>query len=99
MKKLGLTAAIFAMGAFADSWTGAISDAKCKHADGSAKSIACSKACVGRGEAAVFVIGDKVLKFDDASKAKIADFIGQKVQITGDLKDDTITVASVKAAE
>jgi hypothetical protein len=40
-----------------------------------------------------------VLKFDDASKAKIADFIGQKVKITGDVKDDTITVASVKAAE
>ena len=65
---------------------------------GITESIACSKACVGRGGEAVFVVGDKVMKFDDASKAKIADFIGQKVQITGDVKDDTVTVASIKAA-
>jgi hypothetical protein len=101
MKKLGLTAAIFAMGAFAESWTGTITDANCgaKHADASEKSQACAKACVKRGAPAVFVVGDKVLKFDDASKAMVADHVGQKVQVTGDLKDDTITVASVKAAE
>src|SRR5271165_7429925 len=99
MKKLTFTAALFAMGAFADSWTGTITDANCgaKHADASEKSQACAKACVKRGAAAVLVVGDKVLKFDDSSKAKIADFVGQKVVITGDLKDDTVTVASVKA--
>ena len=101
MKKLGLTAAIFAMGAFAETWTGTITDANCgaKHADASEKSQACAKRCVERGAAAVFVVGDKVLKISDDSKAKIASLVGQKVSITGDLKDDTVTVASVKMAE
>ena len=99
MKKLGFTAALFAMGAFAESWTGTISDAKCKHTDGTEKSIACSKSCIKRGEAAVFIVGDKVIKIDDASKAIIADHIGHKVVIDGTLKDDTVTVASIKMAE
>jgi hypothetical protein len=101
MKKLSFTAALFAMGAFAETWTGTISDANCgaKHVDASEKSQACAKSCVKRGAAAVFIVGDKVIKFDDSSKAKIADLVGQKVVITGDLKDDTVTVATVKAAE
>jgi len=100
MKKLSLTAALFAMGAFAESWTGTIADANCgaKHADASEKSQACAKSCIKRGAAAVLVVGDKVVKIDDASKAKIDAFVGQKVVIDGSLKDDTITVASVKAA-
>ena len=48
----------FAMGAFAESWTGVISDAKCKHVDGTEKSIGCTKGCLKRGEAAVLVVGD-----------------------------------------
>ena len=99
MKKLSFTAALFAMGAFAESMTGYISDAKCKHADGTEKSIGCSKGCLKRGEAAVLVVGDKVVKIADASKEKVTEFAGKKVVVTGDLKDDTLTVASVKAAE
>ena len=101
MKKLSFTAALFAMGAFAESWTGTITDANCgaKHADASEKSQACSKRCVERGAAAVFVVGDKVIKFADASKDKISPHVGHKVVITGDLKDDTVTVASIKMAE
>ncbi len=99
MKKLGLTAAIFAMGAFAETFSGTVTDANCgvKHVDASEKSMACSKACVKRGAAAVLVVGDKVYKFDDGSKAKVADFVGQKVVVTGDMKDDTVSVASIKA--
>jgi hypothetical protein len=101
MKRLGFTAALFAMGAFAETWTGTITDANCgaKHVDASEKSQACAKACVKRGAAAVLVVGDKVMKFDDSSKAKVADLVGQKVVVTGDLKDDTVTVATIKAAE
>ena len=99
MKRLGLTAALFAMGAFAESWTGMIADADCKHSDGTQKSIDCTKSCFKRGKGAVLVVGDKVIKIDDSSKEKIAAFAGQKVQVTGELKDDTVTVASVKAAE
>ena len=101
MKKIGLTAAVFAMGAFAESWTGTITDANCgaKHADASAKSMACSKRCIDGGAAAVLVVGDKVIKIDDASKAIIAEHIGHKVVVTGDLKADTVTIATIKMAE
>ena len=83
MKKLSFTAALFAMGAFAESWTGTITDAKCgaKHADASMKSQACAKRCVEGGEAAVFVVGDKVIKINEANKGLIAEHIGHKVVI------------------
>ena len=97
---LSLAATLFAVSAMAESWTGTISDSKCgaKHADASEKSMACVKACVGRGGEAVFVVGDKVLKLDAASKAKIAEHLGHKVVIDGSLEGETVTVASVKMA-
>lgn len=97
---LSLAASLFAVSAMAESWTGTISDSKCgaKHADASEKSMACVKACVGRGGEAVFVVGDKVLKLDAASKAKIAEHLGHKVVIDGSLEGETVTVASVKMA-
>ena len=101
MKKLGLTAAMFAMGAFAETWSGTISDAKCgaRHADASEKSMACAKKCVDGGAAAVLIVGDKVIKIDPASSAKVASMVGMKVQVTGDLKDNTVTIDTIKAAE
>ena len=101
MKKVTLTAALFAMGAFAESWSGTISDASCgaKHADASEASQACAKRCFGRTHAAVLVSGDTVVKIDTASNDKIAEFVGQKVVLVGTLKDGTVTVDSVKAAD
>ena len=101
MKKLTLTAALFAMGAFAESWTGTITDASCgaKHADASEASQTCAKRCFDRSHAAVLVVGDKVVKIDTASNEKIAAHVGHKVVVEGTLKDDTLTVASVKMAE
>ena len=98
--KLALAASLFAVSAMAESWTGTISDAKCgaAHADASEKSMACAKACVKRGGEAVFVVGDKVLKFDAASKEKIADHVGHKVVVDGSLHEGVVTVASVQMA-
>ena len=50
MKKLALTFALMSVAAFAETWTGTISDANCgaKHADASQKSIDCVQRCVGR---------------------------------------------------
>lgn len=98
MKKVALLG-LFAMAAFAESWTGYISDAGCgaKHADGSEKSMKCVTGCVkGKGAAPVFVVGDKVLKIDDASKAKVMDHLGHKVTVTGKLSGDTVSIDSVK---
>src|SRR5215470_8447623 len=100
MKKIALVS-LFAMSAFAASWTGYISDAGCgaKHADGSDKSMKCVQGCVkGKGAAPVFVVGDKVYKIDDASKDKVMDHLGHKVTIDGKLDGETVSVADVKMA-
>ena len=101
MKKLTLTAALFATSAFAESWTGTLSDAGCglKHADASEASQACAKRCFGRTGAAVLVVGDKVVKIAADSKDKISPHIGHKVVVNGSIKDDVISVDSVKMAE
>jgi hypothetical protein len=100
MKKIALLS-LFAISAFAASWTGYVSDAGCgaKHADGSEKSMKCVSGCVkGKGAAAVLVVGDKVMKIDDASKAKVMEHLGHKVVVDGKAEGDTITIDSVKMA-
>jgi hypothetical protein len=100
MKKIALLS-LFAISAFAASWTGYVSDAGCgaKHADGSEKSMKCVNGCVkGKGAAAVLVVGDKVMKIDDASKAKVMEHLGHKVTVDGKMSGDTITIDSVKMA-
>jgi hypothetical protein len=100
MKKIAILG-LFAVSAFAASWTGYISDAGCgaKHADGSEKSMKCVTGCVkGKGAGAVLVVGDKVVKIDDASKAKVMDHLGHKVTVEGKLAGDVLTIDSVKMA-
>lgn len=100
MKKFAMLA-LFAMSAFAASWTGYISDAGCgaKHADGSEKSGKCVNACVkNKGAAPVFVVDGKVLKIDDASKDKVMDHLGHKVTIDGKMAGETVTIDTVTMA-
>lgn len=93
-----LGVSMFGATAMAEEWSGTISDSKCAkaHADASEKSQACVKKCVEGGASAVFVTGDKVLKIADASMAKVKPHLGHKVTITGSLKDDTVTVNTIK---
>ena len=89
-----------ATSAFAEEWTGYISDANCgaKHTDGSDGSIKCVTSCVKRGTAPVFVSGDKVLKIEEASRAKVMAHLGHKVTINGSLNGDTVTIEDIKMA-
>lgn len=100
MKKLGLLLAFSAVAAFGAEWTGYISDAKCgaKHSDGSAASVACVKGCIKGGSAAVFVVGDKVLKLANAAKVT-EDLYGAKVKISGKLDGETVTIDSIAKAD
>jgi hypothetical protein len=97
---LALGMSLYGVSAWAEEWTGVISDAKCgkAHADASAKSQKCVEGCVKGGQAPVLVTGDHVLKIDDASKAKVMDHLGQKVTIDGSVHGDTVTIDSIKAA-
>lgn len=99
MKKIaaaGLFLSLFTVGAFAESWSGVISDEHCgaKHTALSADDKACIQKCVQGGSPAVFVVGDKVFKIDN--QEAVAKHIGHKVNITGSLKGDTVHVDSLK---
>lgn len=99
MKKLAFAFSLLAVTAFAGEWKGTISDAKCgaAHADASEKSTKCVQACVKGGQKAVFVTEDnKVLKIADASASKVADHLGHKVVVTGELEGETVTISNVK---
>ncbi len=58
----------------------------------------CVKRCVGRpGGAAVFVVGDKVFKV--ANQETIKEYLGHKVDVTGELAGDTVTISKVAMTE
>ena len=95
-----VTIALLGVTAMAQEWTGYISDSHCGagHMDGSAKSVECIKTCIKNGSAPVFVTMDKkVLKITDA--AKVNNFLGQKVTVSGKLAGENLTIASIKAAK
>ena len=99
MKKLAFAFSLLAVSAFAGDWKVTVSDAKCgkAHADASEKSMKCVNACVKGGQKAVLVTEDnQVLKIADGDESKVADHLGHKVVVTGELTGDTVAIKSVK---
>ena len=89
--------AIGSMSAFAGEWSGYIADSKCKHVDGTDKSIACTQSCVKRGADVVFVTADdKVLKIDKGSLDKVQAHLGHKVTVTGNVDGETLKIDTIK---
>jgi hypothetical protein len=89
--------------AFAAEWTGRISDSMCgvKHPAGehNGKKMTdadCTESCVKGGAKYVFVSGDKVYKIANQSFAGLKTHAGHEVVLSGDMKDDTITVAKIE---
>jgi len=90
---LGL-AATFSFGAFAADFNGYVIDQNCSTKPAMKGNVACAEKCIKGGSPAVLVTDDgKVYKFSD--QAKVVDYAGKKVTVTGRLKDDTITVSKV----
>jgi hypothetical protein len=99
MKKIamaGVFLSMLAVGAYADTLTGFVSDDACgaKHAAGTTADQNCAKSCIKMGGSAVFVQGDKVFKIDNP--ASIKGHEGQKVTVDGKLNGDTIHIDAVK---
>jgi hypothetical protein len=87
-------AATFSFGALAADFNGYVIDQNCSSKAGMRGNVECANKCIKGGSAAVLVTEDgKVYKFAD--QAKVLDYAGKKVTVTGRLKDDTITVAKV----
>jgi hypothetical protein len=100
-KLLMLVAVMLVCGcmAWAKTVTGVVSDSMCgaKHATASDDAAACVKKCEAGGSKLVVIAGGKVYNTDDQDKLK--GFEGQQVKISGDVKGDSLTIASVAAAK
>jgi hypothetical protein len=96
-----LAFAFSAFAAKASTFTGTVSDSMCgvKHMGDPAQ---CTRGCVAKGSKYALVVGDKVYTLE-TSDQKALDTLdkqaGAKVTVTGTEKDNTITVASVRAAK
>ena len=82
-----------------EKWTGNISDAMCGKSHGAnggtlQKDHDCAVKCAAKGSY-VFVVGDKVYKLADQKMKELEMHAGHKVEISGTMKGDTITVSKV----
>jgi hypothetical protein len=98
MKKLSAFAALaFGLAAtgMAAEFKGFVEDTACAGKPEMKEDAACAKKCVKGGSPAVLVAEDgKTYKI--ANQAKITGHAGEHVTVMGSVKDDTITVESVK---
>lgn len=99
MKKLTILAALtgaMALSAMAAEWTGYIVDQNCAKNKAMLGNVQCAQSCIKRGAAAVLVTDDgKIYKLTEQDKVK--EEAGKKVTISGTMKEDTISVDSIKA--
>ena len=109
MKKLAFIISAFALSAVTVSfaaeqtWTGKISDSACgaKHeeaAEGQGKmpDRDCTVACVRGGSKYVLVVDGKVLQIANQDNKDLATHAGHRVKMTGELKGNEITVATIE---
>lgn len=98
MKRLtALAALVLGLSAFAlaAEFKGFVEDTSCSTKSEMKADADCAKKCIKGGSPAVLVTADgKVYKI--ANQDKIVAHAGEQVTVTGSVKDDTITVASVK---
>jgi hypothetical protein len=101
MKKiLLLTFAVLVFGSLSfaanKTFTGTVSDSHCaaKHSTPSDAAAQCVEKCVSGGASYVLVSKGKVYQLDPQDQLK--GMGGKSVTVTGSVKGDTITVASVK---
>jgi hypothetical protein len=94
----GLLTVFAASGATMSGW---ISDASCGAGNASSKKDAreCAERCIKSGADPVFVSEGENKVYKIAGKAKVTDHLKGKVQVSGDISGDTITIKEIKPAE
>lgn len=86
------------------TWTGKISDSNCGESHKSAiehsgKKLTdhdCAVACVKGGGTYVFVAKGKTYKIANQDFASLEEHAGHQVTLTGEMKDDAITVSKIE---
>ena len=84
-----------------ETWTGQIGDSMCgvTHQSMGAQKMGdreCTEMCVKAGAQHVFITGGKVFKIADQKDKALALHAGHTVLLTGEMKDDTITVTKIE---
>jgi len=106
LKSLGCLALLAGFASFAaaadKNWTGQISDSMCgtSHAKMTSAHAGmtdrdCALACVKAGGKYVFVSDGTVYKIANQESPLLQMHAGHTVQLTGDMKGDTVTVSSI----
>ncbi|MFZ0952300.1 MAG: hypothetical protein WAN17_08540 [Candidatus Sulfotelmatobacter sp.] len=96
-------AALPALAAGTQTFTGKVSDAMCgaKHSEGVAPAT-CVRACVKKGAKYALVVGDKVYTLDTADQANLDELnklAWEEAKVTGTRNGDTISVKTVVASK
>ena len=104
MKKLALFAAAIlfvaaplASAAEEKTWNGVIGDEKCakSHEKAGDADAECVKKCIAGGSKYVFMSEGKTYKIANQDFKDLKAHGGHKVALTGEMKDDTITVSKI----
>lgn len=79
--------------------SGVVSDAMCgaKHMMQDKSAAECTRECIKKGSKFALVSGDNLYVLD-GHEAELDKYAGQRVTVSGTLKDNTITVNSVKGS-
>jgi hypothetical protein len=94
---LTILAAGFSFSAMAEDVTGYIMDQKCSSKTAMRGDVECANKCIKAGSPAVLVTEEGKI-YQIANQAKVIPQAGQKVNITGKMDGDTITVDTIKTA-
>lgn len=92
-----LVLCLSATGAFAATYTGWVADTMCSkdpHKVASADHADCAKKCIQGGDKPVLVVGEKV--YAVTNPEILVPHAGEKVTVDASLKDNALTVKSVK---
>ena len=88
------------------TWKGKISDSMCKekhpageHEGKKMTDADCVGVCIRKGAKYVFVSDGKVYQIANQNSKQIATHAGQMVELTGELKGDTITAKKLSASK
>jgi hypothetical protein len=109
MKKVSALTILLALAttmAFAEHWTGYVSDEKCATASSKAKKAtdwinpaafeSCAQKCAKAGSALVFVTEDnKIIRFDAQSAKTVEPFLGHRVSLDGKLDNGALKVEKI----
>ena len=101
MQKLVLSSVFLAASVFGAELTGYIVDAPCgwNNARSTPEAKECARKCVKAGWDPVFVPDGSMNTYQIPDKAKVMEFVGEKVVITGVLRKDSVTVEKIRLAK